>query len=330
MKTMAQWKRAGAVGLGLLAGVGAAFAQGDLPEHARIRLVAAAPRAGGGGQGAGAAEGAGAGQNAPVKDDLFAGTEVFEKNATGVQEITMDPDSLNMVGGPEGHRAHNMVLNVVRTYSYDKPGMYNMADVDAYRNKLNSGDWHCSVHTRDLKNGSSTDICSKRRTDGMKESAIITVEPRSLTFIHTIRKAGGPGESEMGAFPMMMGMPGLPAIAMMDPEMMVNLQMMLHGLPGVGMMPGELGMLKVMPRIDSEQMRKQFETIRPQFELQMKRFDKEMKDFDSNKEKMQKDFKFEYKNAPGAPDGDEMKDAKPETKPNVEPQAKPEPNPNQL
>ena len=66
----------------------------------------------------------------------------------------MDPDTLNLVGGSDEHRAHNMVLNVVRTYTYDKPGMYNMADVDAIRNKLNTGDWHCSVHVRDLKNGS--------------------------------------------------------------------------------------------------------------------------------------------------------------------------------
>lgn len=315
-KAMVMGKAAGVVaaGLGLLA-AGAACAQGDVPEHGRMRLVASAPRAGGGGFGAGQGEGVGTGgQNAPVKDDLFAGTEVFEKNATGVQEITMDPDSLNMVGGPEGRRAHNMVLNVVRTYSYDKPGMYNMADVDAFRNKLNSGDWRCSVHTRDLKNGSSTDICSKRRTDGMKESAIITVEPRGLTFIHTIRKAGGPGESEMGAFPMLMGMPGLPAMAMMDPEMVINLEMMMHGLPGVGMMPGELGMLKIMPRIDSEHMHMQMEKIRPQIELQMRRFDKEMKDFDSNKEKLEKDQKLK----------DKQKDAKPEG------DAKAEPNPDLL
>ena len=50
-----------------------------------------------------------------------------------------------------------------------------MADVDAIRNKLNTGDWHCSVHVRDLKNGSGSDVCGKRRTDGMRETAIIEV-----------------------------------------------------------------------------------------------------------------------------------------------------------
>ncbi len=154
---------------------------------------------------------AAAGQTStPVKDDLFSGTEIFAKGASDVTEITMDPDTLGLVGGKDGRRAHNMILNVVRTYEYDKPGMYRIEDVDAFRNKLNTGDWHCSIHTRDLKNGESTDVCSKRRADGLAETAIITVEPKELTFIHTIRKKGE-GESELSGMPfpmMMMGMPG--------------------------------------------------------------------------------------------------------------------------
>jgi hypothetical protein len=123
-----------------------------------------------------------------VKDDLFNGTEIFAKGATDVTEVTMDPDTLGMVGGRNKARANSMVLNVVRTYEYDKPGMYRIEDVDAFRNKLNTGEWHCSVHTRSLKTGESTDVCNKRRSDDLTETAIITVEPKSLTFIHTIRK----------------------------------------------------------------------------------------------------------------------------------------------
>jgi len=126
--------------------------------------------------------------SAPVKDDLFNGTEIFAKGASDVTEVTMDPDTLGMVGGKDKAKAHTMVLNVVRTYEYDKPGMYRIEDVDAFRNRLNTGEWHCSVHTRSLKTGESTDICNKRRTDDLQETAIITVEPKSLTFIHTIRK----------------------------------------------------------------------------------------------------------------------------------------------
>jgi hypothetical protein len=133
------------------------------------------------------------------KDDLFAGTEKFAANASDVTELNMDPQTLGMVGGKSAARAHRMLLNVVRSYTYDKPGMYNIADVEAIRNRLNTGDWHCSVHTRDSKRGESTDICNKAHTDGVVETAIITVEPKELTFIHTIRQ-GGEGESGNHSF----------------------------------------------------------------------------------------------------------------------------------
>lgn len=174
-------------------------------------------------------------KGAGVKDDLFAGTEMFAKGASDVTEITMDPDTLGMVAGKDKSRAHNMVLNVVRTYSYDKPGMYRIEDVEAFRDKLNTGDWHCSVHTRDLKRGESTDICNKRRTDDLSETAIITVEPKELTFIHTIRKKSATEPGEMGMMPLMY-MHGLTSLAMLDPEAFVDMKLalrlpMLEGAP---------------------------------------------------------------------------------------------------
>ena len=237
MKKMIQdrigaWLR-GLVWTAMIAGCAWASAQSYLvtpPAAGHYHTVAMGAGEGVGiGQGIGA-EGAQSTQPLP-KDDLFAGTEVFAKGASDITEITMDPDSLNLVGGNDEHRARSMVLNVVRTYTYDKPGMYNMADVEAIRNKLNTGDWHCSVHVRDLKNGTGSDVCGKRRTDGMKETAIIEVEPKQLTFIHTIRRAGGPGTSEMGFFPMLPGLSGLPALAMMDPEAFADMQIGLHGMP---------------------------------------------------------------------------------------------------
>jgi hypothetical protein len=229
--TIGGWLR-GLAWTAMIAGCAGASAQSYLvtPATPHYRVVAM-----GAGEGVGLGQGIGAegGQSTQplAKDDLFAGTEVFAKGASDITEITMDPDSLNLVGGNDQRRAHSMVLNVVRTYTYDKPGMYNMADVDAIRNKLNSGDWHCSVHIRDLKNGTGSDVCGKRRTDGMKETAIIEVEQKQLTFIHTIRREGGPGTSEMGYFPMLHGLSGLPAIAMMDPEAFADMQIALHGMP---------------------------------------------------------------------------------------------------
>lgn len=220
---------------------------------------------------------------AAAKDDLFNGTEVFAKNATHVTEISMDPDSLGLVGGPDQHKAHNMVLNVVRSYEYDKPGMYNMADVEAFRNKLNTGDWHCSVHERDLKTGESTDVCSKHRTDGLREQAIMTVEPKELTFIHRIWRGNGPGSSDLGFFPMMRGIGPMTMMAMTDPEAFAAMEMgmrgmMIHVQPNVMLSLRSLDNLKVLNSVkvhpfNEEQMKEfneKFKNLKPLDERQMR------------------------------------------------------------
>jgi hypothetical protein len=166
-----------------------------------------------------------------AKDDLFAGTEKFAKNASDVTEVTMDPQSLGMVEGKDKGKAHGMRLSVVRTYSYDKPGQYDMAEVDAFRNKLMTGEWHCSVHVRSLKTGESTDVCNKNRSDDMVESAIITVEPKSLTFIHTIKQKSQGGsdydqQGTLGVWPLTMGPEMQARMAVMGAEMQARMAAM--------------------------------------------------------------------------------------------------------
>ena len=168
--------------------------------------------------------------SSPAKDDLFAGTEIFAKGASDVNEVTMDPDTLDLVGGPNSKAAHSMLLNVVRSYSYDKPGMYRMEDVEAIRNKLNTGDWHCSVHTRDMKSGESTDICAKHRTDNYVETAIITVEPKELTFIHIIRKRGEGEHGDMEGLWLGPSLSGLTTLAMISPMEQIHVDLMLDKL----------------------------------------------------------------------------------------------------
>jgi hypothetical protein len=221
-------------------------------------------------QGAATAQGAN-----KAKDDLFAGTEVFEKNATDVTEITMDPDALAMVNGKDKDKARNTVLQTVRTYEYDKPGMYNMADVDKIRERLNTGDWHCSVHERHLKSGESTDICEKRRTDDLHEGAIIEVEPKELTFIHTISHNAMnmmPGGMGMGLGIGIGELGSLSSLATLDPEML-ELRMQLNSLKS-GMHMNMLGPnMMVVPHIDSEELEKSIEKG-------MKGWDKGIKDWD--------------------------------------------------
>jgi hypothetical protein len=121
-----------------------------------------------------------------VKDDLFAGAEKFSQGATEVTEINLDPSTMGLIGrshGRDGEEARKMKTMVIHTYKYDKPGMYRMEDVDAYRKKLEDGSWHCAIHVRSTTG--STDICSRTGADKeTNEMVILTAEPRELTFIH--------------------------------------------------------------------------------------------------------------------------------------------------
>lgn len=120
-----------------------------------------------------------------VKDDLFAGTEKFAQGATESTEINLDPDSMAMMGSHhrDGELAKKMKFMVIHSYTYDKPGMYKMEDVEAYRKKLEDGTWKCSVRVREKNE--STDICSRVGADHeTREMVIITAEPKELTFIH--------------------------------------------------------------------------------------------------------------------------------------------------
>lgn len=193
-----------------------------------------------------------------VKDDLFAGTEKFAAGASSVTQIEMDPDTLGLVDGEHSPKARRTVLSVVHTYSYDKPGMYKMEDVEEFRKKLETGDWHCSVHVRELKSGESTDVCNRHRTDDLTETAIITAEPKSLTFIHTIRRKGAAGQSESSDFFMMNSLPGLPALAMLQPNLLaLQMQMDNFHMLDSGEMELKLNsMMKHLPLVDSADMQK--------------------------------------------------------------------------
>lgn len=138
--------------------------------------------------------------NSSSSDDLFAGTEKFAQGASGSTEINLDPDTMGMVGSKNnnGDLSKKIKKMVIRSYTYDKPGMFKMEDIEVYRGKLEDGTWKCSVRVREKNQ--STDICSRPAADHQtREMVIITTQPREVTFIHMtgqmsmddLGKAGG-------------------------------------------------------------------------------------------------------------------------------------------
>jgi hypothetical protein len=133
----------------------------------------------------------------PIKDDLLAGTAKFAQGASSVTEINLDPTTMGMMSerGRDSDLAKKLTLMVVHRYTYDKPGMYNQADVEAFRKKLEDGSWSCYVHMRS-ENGSS-DICSRAGADQNNELVIVKTAPQKLTFIHVSGKMSLNELSEM-------------------------------------------------------------------------------------------------------------------------------------
>ena len=122
---------------------------------------------------------------AQVKDELFAGTEKFAQGASQATEINLDPDTIGMMDshGKNAELAKKVKFMTIRTYEYDKPGMYKMEDVEVFRKRLDDPTWKCSVRVREKNE--STDICSRLGPDHeTNEMVILTAEPKELTFIH--------------------------------------------------------------------------------------------------------------------------------------------------
>lgn len=138
------------------------------------------------------------------KDYLFAGAEKFAKNAKSSTEVNLDKNMLGMAGrfSDDGDREAGELTKkldfvIVRDYEYDKPGEYNMADVEEFSRRLDTGGWSHVVKERSANE--STDVCVKTDGEGISELVVISASPKDLTFVHLkghmsmsdLEKAGG-------------------------------------------------------------------------------------------------------------------------------------------
>lgn len=126
------------------------------------------------------------------KDELFAGAEKFAKNAKSSTEVNLDKNMLGMAsqfngngnGDKEvGDLAKKMDFVIVREYEYDKPGQYNMADVEEFSRRLDGNGWSHVVKERSATE--NTDVCMRSDEHGeVSELVVISAEPTELTFVH--------------------------------------------------------------------------------------------------------------------------------------------------
>jgi Domain of unknown function (DUF4252) len=122
----------------------------------------------------------------------------LSKRATQSVDISLDPSLLRLASGvinDEDSGSNSAAVGdlikgirgiYVRSYSFDRPGEYSKAEVDAVRAQLLAPGWQPVVSTHDLKQGKDVDIYLLRNGNRTEGVAIIAAEPRQLTIVNIV------------------------------------------------------------------------------------------------------------------------------------------------
>jgi len=129
--------------------------------------------------------------------------------------VDLGPEQLSLLqgltgegkkGGDLGELSKNLKSIQVRSFEFDKPGMYNIDEMRAFRDKIKaSGTW-VSLITVKEKDG-FTDILIEKGTDGKpKGFFIIAAEAEELSVVHIV------GALDLGSLGKLSGSFGVPNI----------------------------------------------------------------------------------------------------------------------
>jgi hypothetical protein len=140
----------------------------------------------------------------------------LSKIATQQVNISLDPSLLRLASGVidsgDASAVNSLIQGIrgiyVRSYTFDKPGRYSMAQVKALQAQLLAPGWQALVSTQDVKQGSNVDIYilrSGNRTDGV---AIIAAEPRQLTVVNIV------GSIDLAKLAQLQGQFGVPKMGL--------------------------------------------------------------------------------------------------------------------
>ena len=141
----------------------------------------------------------------------------LSKKASQSVDISLDPSLLRMASGAisldndsDGAAVNDLIKGIrgiyVRSYTFDRPGEYSKADVEAVRAQLLAPGWVPVVSTHDLKQGNNVDIYMLRTGDHTDGVAIIAAQPRQLTIVNIV------GEINLAKLAQLQGQFGVPRV----------------------------------------------------------------------------------------------------------------------
>jgi hypothetical protein len=125
-----------------------------------------------------------------------AGLEKLAEKATDVVDINLDGALLKLAArflsdrDPEDAKVKKMVGGLqsitVKSYTFDRRGAYDPADVEALRAQYRGPGWVRIVGVRSNKEGDNADIFLKLGGDKVTGVAVLVAEPKELTIVSIV------------------------------------------------------------------------------------------------------------------------------------------------
>ncbi|MGB9610461.1 MAG: DUF4252 domain-containing protein [Bryobacteraceae bacterium] len=142
---------------------------------------------------------------------------LFDRLAEKAKEsaiVNLGPEQLSLLAGMQKQEGKDLAELaktlkgiMVRSFEFDAPGQYDLAQVRALGEKIKSGgSWSPIVSVREK--GEFTEILIRKGADGKADGLlIIAAEPKELTFVHI------DGIGDLAALARLGGLAGIPEVA---------------------------------------------------------------------------------------------------------------------
>ncbi|MEZ5427923.1 MAG: DUF4252 domain-containing protein [Pyrinomonadaceae bacterium] len=127
----------------------------------------------------------------------FDNLDHLEERATDVIEVNIDGNLLNLakrvlvkVKDPNAQKVGQAIEGLkgiyVRVFNFENDNEYNIADVDAIRNQLQTPGWEKLANVRSKKNNQKIDVYTMFEGDAMSGVAVVISEKKSIALVNVI------------------------------------------------------------------------------------------------------------------------------------------------
>jgi hypothetical protein len=120
--------------------------------------------------------------------------EKFAAEARETVDVTLDANMLNLAKNflsdkdQDQRTAKEIVSQLkgiyVRSYEFDKTGVYNEADIENFRAQLKAPEWNRIVGVRSRRDGDNSYVYVRQAGGKLTGLAVISAEPKELTLVY--------------------------------------------------------------------------------------------------------------------------------------------------